>query len=140
MKYLTPNPHINMGDTGKIVCKARGYPLPEIYWQLKDGKTETELSAGKEYRGRFSVSATQQDHSEEWSMSVLTIRSLQVKDWKINFTCMASNDQASYYRDFHLTGFSKSHLEILMFSINSILCYLQLLISQLLFPINSYSH
>ena len=124
-----------MGDSGKIICKARGYPLPEIFWELKVGKTETELSAGKEYRSRFSVSATQQDHSEEWSMSVLTIRSLQVEDWKINFTCLASNDQASYYRDFHLTGFSKSHIDMSIFCFNSAVCCFRLLTSQLLFPI-----
>ena len=110
--YITRNPHVNVGSNGTITCRAKGYPLPGMFWHFVKGKTPISLSSGDKYKRKFSSSLTKMNRREEWSESVLTIYSVQPEDWLINFTCVASSDQGSTVKLVYLEGFSKLHISI----------------------------
>ena len=104
--YITSQPHIDVGKNGTITCKARGFPLPDMYWQFMKDHSFIDLRAEEAYEG-ISVSATKQDRLEEWSESVLTIKSAEVEDLQVNFTCLAANDEGARYEVVNVKGASK---------------------------------
>lgn len=79
-----------------------------MYWYLKKANSEISLGSGDKYKDKFSVSLTRRNQVEEWSESILTISSLQVDDWMINYTCIASNDEGSREKIVHVKGFGKN--------------------------------
>ena len=115
--YITPNPRIDLEETGTITCKAKGYPLPAMYWYLQKEDSEISLSSGHWHFHKYSVSDTKTNKEKEWAQSELTIRSVQAGDLEFNYTCIAANDEGSIDKDFHIVGFGTYFADISISSV-----------------------
>ena len=105
MKIVTPNPHIDLGKTGTITCRAKGFPVPDMFWNFRTVEREFSLGPLDSYENKFFVSLTRVGHAEDWAESVLIIKSLELQDWESNYTCVASNSQGSIDKVVHVHGF-----------------------------------
>ena len=104
-----------MEQTGAVTCRAKGFPVPGIYWYFQTGEGKLGLSFEDTYKNKFSISRPRRNDQEEWIESILTIKSVQVQDWKSNYTCVASNSEGSTDRVVHLKGFGIQHLFVFQF-------------------------
>ena len=66
-----------------------------------------DLSTGQSYIKKFYVSKTIVNATEESAVNSLLVKSVQVDDWKINFSCIAANDQGSRVGQFNIKGFGE---------------------------------
>ena len=82
-----------------------------VFWLLNTGKKRIDLSAGEVHQEKFAVSSPKMIAAEETVESLLTINSVTVDDWKINITCVASNDQGSKEKVVNVKGFGE-HLRL----------------------------
>ena len=106
--YLTQSPHINIDASGRITCKATGYPIPSIEWHLAMyNGMKVDLSTGQSYIKKFYMSKTIVNTTEESAVNSLLVQSVQVNDWKINFSCIAANDQGSIVGQVNIKGFGE---------------------------------
>ena len=83
-----------------------------MFWYLQKDSSEISLGSGDKHKDKFSVSLTTTNRVEEWSESILTIKSLQVDDWRMSYTCIASNDEGSREKMVHVKGFGKNYVNL----------------------------
>ncbi|XP_065053384.1 fibroblast growth factor receptor 1-like [Rhopilema esculentum] len=104
---LPPFTNINVDANGRIQCKAVGSPIPRVYWHIETGSKKIELVSGQSHGTKYSVSKTEKDLIEEAASNYLVINSVDVNDWKSNFTCMVANSQGSDVETVKIQGFEK---------------------------------
>ena len=68
---------------------------------------KVDLSTGQSYIKKFYVSKTIVNATEESAVNSLLVQSVQINDWKINFSCIAANDQGSMVRKVSIKGFGE---------------------------------
>ena len=104
----TPKPHINVDADGKITCRAMGFPIPTVEWELEiTGGTKLILTSGQKHEKKFIVTTTDVDKVKESAESSLFINDVTTSDWRTNYTCIAANSEGSVFTIVKVTGFSE---------------------------------
>lgn len=97
--------NINVYDTGKIYCKAKGYPAIEFSWRFFSKDGDLIVLAASATSGKYSTSNNIYNSISEEGESSLTIE--QVEKYDLNsYTCVAKNTVAEDQTEIRLEGFA----------------------------------
>lgn len=94
---------INVHESGKLICKAKGYPKIKFQWKVLD---KNNLLGANQKTDHLSVSTTVYSSRDEVGFSVLTINVVS-KEYFGKYTCIATNIAGYDNRDVTLEGIGR---------------------------------